>query len=306
MYAVYHGQEGIKCIAKKIHSLANTLHEGIEKLGLTQLNTSYFDTLKVTVTNAEKLKFIARVGAGLESIDIAFAEENDIYLIAAPEGNRNAVGEHALGMLLSLFNNLNKGDLEIRNGIWDREGNRGIELEGKTVGIIGFGNNGQAFARKLRGFDVTILVYDKYKSNFENDTIVEVEMNSIFEKADIISFHIPQNEETLFLMNDDYLSKFKKNIYLINLARGKIVKTSSLVNGLKTGKIKGACLDVLEFEKSSFENLFNDKTNLPKAFDYILNSEKTILSPHVGGWTTESYFKLSNVLADKIIKSVTK
>lgn len=263
----------------------------------------------VFLSKATQLEFIARSGAGMENIDIPYCESKQIFLHNAPEGNRNAVGEHALGMLLSLFNNLNKGDQEVRQGIWDREGNRGIELDGKTVGIIGFGNNGQAFAKKLRGFDVDVLVYDKYKSNFGNSNISEVTMTEIFERADVISFHIPQNEETMFLVNDTYLSQFKKDIYVINLSRGKIIKTSSLVTNLKSGKVKGACLDVLEFEKSSFENIFSDKENLPKAFNYILNSPQTILSPHVGGWTTESYYKLSNVLADKILnqeKHVTK
>lgn len=253
------------------------------------------------LSKATQLEFIARSGAGMENIDIPYCESKQISLHNAPEGNRNAVGEHALGMLLSLFNNLNKGDQEVRQGIWDREGNRGIELDGKTIGIIGFGNNGQAFAKKLRGFDVDVLVYDKYKSNFGNGHISEVTMTEIFERADVISFHIPQNKETIYLVNDAYLSQFKKDIYVINLSRGKIVKTSSLVASLKSGKVKGACLDVLEFEKSSFENIFSDKENLPKEFNFILNSTKTILSPHVGGWTTESYFKLSNVLANKIL-----
>lgn len=253
------------------------------------------------LSKANKLEFIARSGAGMENIAIEYCKTRNITLHNAPEGNRNAVGEHALGMLLSLFNNLNKGDNEIRNGIWNREGNRGVELDGKTVGIIGFGNNGKAFAKKLRGFDVDVLIYDKYKSNFEDETVSETSMDIIFKEADVISFHIPQNEETLFLVDDEFLSKFKKNIYLINLSRGKIVKTSSLVNGIKNGKIKGACLDVLEFEKSSFENIFSDKSNLPDAFNFILNSKQTLLSPHVGGWTAESYFKLSNVLANKIL-----
>jgi len=263
---------------------------------------SRFAMDELFLNKATNLEFIARSGAGMENIDINYCKTKNIILHNAPEGNRNAVGEHALGMLLSLFNNLNKGDKEIRSGIWDREGNRGIELDGKTVGIIGYGNNGQAFAKKLRGFDVKVLAYDKYKSNFCDDYIEEVEMDSIFKNADVISFHIPQNKETLFLVNDNYLSNFKKPIYIINLSRGKIIKTESLVYYIKNGKVKGACLDVLEFEKSSFENIFNNETNLPKAFSYILNSTKTLLSPHVGGWTTESYFKLSNVLADKIIK----
>lgn len=253
------------------------------------------------LSKATKIEFIARSGAGMENIDLDYCKAQDIKLFNAPEGNRNAVGEHALAMLLSLFNNLNQGDQEIRNGIWEREGNRGVELDGKTIGIIGFGNNGQAFAKKLKGFDVNVLVYDKYKSNFVNDSISEVSMAVIFKEADIISLHIPQDEDTLFLVNEAFLSKFNKNIYLINLSRGKIVKTLSLVKGIKSGKVKGACLDVLEFEKSSFENIFSDKLNLPDEFNFILNSKKTLLSPHVGGWTKESYFKLSDVLADKIL-----
>jgi len=266
---------------------------------------SRFAMDKDFLNKATQLEFIARSGAGMENIDIPYCESRNIKLYNAPEGNRNAVGEHALGMLLSLFNNLNKGDQEVRQGVWNREGNRGIELDGKTIGVIGFGNNGQAFAKKLRGFDVEVLVYDKYTSNFDNNFITEVTMDTIFEKADIISFHIPQNKETLFLVDDNYLSKFKKDIYIINLSRGKIIKTVSLVKGLEHGNVKGVCLDVLEFEKTSFENIFSDKTNLPEAFNYILNSNKTILSPHVGGWTKESYFKLSNVLADKILNPKT-
>ena len=247
-----------------------------------------------------KLKFIARSGAGMENIDVEYCENHNISCFNAPEGNRNAVGEHALGMILSLFNNLNKGDKEIRKGTWDREGNRGIELDGKTVGLIGYGNNGQAFAKKLRGFDVNILAYDKYKSGFSEYNSTESSLEEIKKKCDILSFHIPQNEETLFMFDEEFLNSLEKNIYLINLSRGKIVKSSTLVNGLKSGKILGACLDVLEYEKSSFENMFSD-TNISEDFKFILNSSKTLLSPHVGGWTKESYYKLSNILADKIL-----
>lgn len=255
------------------------------------------------LSNAPQLQFIARSGAGMENIDIPYCEKQNISLFNAPEGNRNAVGEHALGMLLSLFNHLNKGDREIRNGKWDREGNRGVELDGKTVGLIGFGNNGQAFAKKLRGFDCEVLAYDKYTSNFGNEFVQECEMNEIFEKSDVLSFHIPQNEETLFLANETFINQFKKAFYLINLSRGKIVKSSALVEALKSGKILGACLDVLEFEKASFEHIFQEE--IPADFNYLLESDKTILSPHVGGWTIESYFKLSNVLADKILNKFT-
>lgn len=250
--------------------------------------------------NAPNLKFIARSGAGMENIDESYCAENDIQLFNAPEGNRNAVGEHVLGMLLALFNQLVKSDSEVRKGIWDREGNRGIELDGKTVGIIGYGNNGGAFAKKLRGFDVKVLAYDKYKSGFGNQFIQESSLEDIFNNADAVSFHIPQNEETLFMANDQFFSNFKKNIYLINLSRGKIVQTSALVKALKNGKVLGACLDVLEYEKSSFESFFEQE--IPEDFKYILESDKTILSPHVGGWTHESYYKLSDALADKILK----
>ncbi len=249
--------------------------------------------------HAPNLKFIARSGAGMENIDEAYCSERNIQLFNAPEGNRNAVSEHALGMLLALFNKLVKSDNEVRSGKWDREGNRGVELDGKTVGIIGYGNNGSAFAKKLRGFDVTVLAYDKYKTGFGNQFIHESSLEDLFTNADIVSFHIPQNEETLFMANDEFFSNFKKNVYLINLSRGKIVQTSALVKALKSGSILGACLDVLEYEKSSFESFFEEE--IPSDFKYILESEKTLLSPHVGGWTHESYYKLSDVLADKVL-----
>lgn len=247
---------------------------------------------------APQLKFIARSGAGMENIDEAYCAERKITLFNAPEGNRTAVGEHALAMILALFNQLKKGDAEVRNGIWDREGNRGVELTGKTVGIIGFGNNGSAFAKILRGFDCTILAYDKYKSGFGNEFVTEASLEDIYNQAEVISFHIPQNEETIFWADDTFFEAVKNPFYLINLSRGKIVKTSALVKAIEAGKVKGAVLDVLEFESSSFENNFGDE--IPEDFQYLINSDKVLLSPHVGGWTQESYFKLSNVLADKI------
>ena len=250
--------------------------------------------------NAPQLKFIARSGAGMENIDEEYCAKRGITLLNAPEGNRNAVAEHALGMLLALFNKLISADADVRKGNWNREAHRGIELDGKTVGIIGFGNNGSAFSSKLRGFDVNLLAYDKYKRGFGNQFIKESSLEEIYENADVVSFHIPQNEETLFMANNTFFSKFKKPIYLINLSRGKIVQTSALVKALKNEKVLGACLDVLEYEKSSFESFFEQE--FPGDFNYILTSDKTILSPHVGGWTDESYFKLSDVLADKILE----
>lgn len=247
---------------------------------------------------APSLKFIARSGAGMENIDEQYCQEKGIQLFNAPEGNRVAVAEHALGMLLALFNQLKKGDSEVRKGIWDRDGNRGIELTGKTVGIIGFGNNGSAFAKVLKGFDCTVLAYDKYKTGFGTNEVVESSLKDIYQNAEIISFHIPQNTETIGWCDDSFFEQVKNPFYLINLSRGKIVKTHALVKAIDSKKVKGAALDVLEYEKSSFENLFDGET--PSDFRYLIHSEKVLLSPHVGGWTHESYYKLSSVLADKI------
>lgn len=249
--------------------------------------------------NASHLKFIARSGAGMENIDVPYCEKRGIILYNAPEGNRNAVAEQALGMLLSLMNKLHTADKEIRSGIWDREGNRGIELDGKTIGIIGYGNNGREFAKRLRGFDVNVLAYDKYTQSFGNDFVKECTLEAIYDQADVISFHIPQNKETIHFANNEFFKSLVKPIFLLNLSRGKIVDTSALVQAIESGKVLGAGLDVLEYEKASFESFFEQE--LPVPFRYLLNSPKVILSPHVGGWTTESYFKLSNVLADKIL-----
>jgi D-3-phosphoglycerate dehydrogenase len=249
---------------------------------------------------APQLKFIARSGAGMENIDVNYCTQRNIQLFNAPEGNRNAVGEHALGMLLALLNQLVTADAEVRAGKWDREGNRGIELDGKNVGIIGYGNNGEAFAKKLRGFDVQILAYDKYKSNFGNDFVKESSLEELYANADVLSFHIPQNEETLFWANELFFESIQKPFFLLNLSRGKIVETKALLKAIENGKVLGAGLDVLEFEKASFENFFDG--NMPEVFQQLLASKKVILSPHVGGWTNESYFKLSDVLADKILQ----
>ena len=263
---------------------------------------SRFPMNETFLEHATKLKFIARSGAGMENVDIPYCTERGITLYNSPEGNRNAVAEHALGMLLSLMNKLNSADQEVRSGKWDREGNRGIELDGKTVGIIGYGNNGKAFAKKLRGFDVNVLAYDKYKQSYGSDFVKECTLDAILDQADVISFHIPQNQETMFFANDAFFSKIVKPIFLLNLSRGKIVETEALVKAIENGKVLGAGLDVLEYEKTSFESFFEQE--LPIPFQYLLNSPKVILTPHVGGWTNESYFKLSNVLADKILGDI--
>jgi D-3-phosphoglycerate dehydrogenase len=257
---------------------------------------------KEIIDKATNLKFIARAGAGLENIDVIYAQSKGILCLHAPEGNRDAVGEHALGMLLSLFNNLCKANKEVREGKWIREGNRGVELMGKTVGIIGYGNMGSAFADRLKGFGVTVLVYDKYKKNFGTDFIIETSMKEIFEKADVISIHTPLTDETHYLIDDVFINNFKKNIYIINTARGKCLNTADLVKNIKSGKILGACLDVLEYEVVSFENL--DVANLPEPFQYLIKSDKVMLSSHIGGWTIESNEKIARVLAEKIEKVV--
>ena len=246
----------------------------------------------------KNLKFIGRVGAGLENIDCNYTKNNGITLISAPEGNRNAVGEHTLGMLLSLFNKLNKANGEVKKGQWLREENRGVELDGKTIGLIGYGNMGKSFAKKLRGFDVEVLCYD-LKAAVSDNCCKQVSLRELQEKVDVLSLHTPQTELTKNMLNTNFIESFKKNFWLLNTARGTSVVTKDLVIALKSGKILGAGLDVLEYEKTSFENLFtNDK--IPKAFQYLINSNKVLLSPHVAGWTVESEEKLAQTIVDKI------
>lgn len=258
---------------------------------------SRFTIDKQFLDKATNLKFIGRVGAGLENIDCDYAESKRVYLISAPEGNRNAVGEHALGMLLSLFNKLNKADKEVRQGKWLREDNRGIELDGKTVGLIGYGNMGKAFAKKLKGFDVHVLCYD-IKLNIGDENARQVSLKELQEKADVLSLHTPQTLLTTNMVNEAFISQFKKSFWLINTARGKNVVTSDLVEALKSGKILGAGLDVLEYEKASFENLFSSE--MPQAFEYLIQAENVLLTPHVAGWTIESKEKLAQTIVDKI------
>ncbi len=241
------------------------------------------------------LKFIGRVGAGMENIDTNFADKNGIICINAPEGNRNAVGEHAVGMILSLFNNLIIADSQVRKGNWIREDNRGYELEGKIVGIIGYGNTGGAFAKKLVGFDVEVIAYDKYKRNISDDYVTEATMQELFERSDIVSLHIPLTDETEYLVNNEFINEFKKNIYLINTSRGKVLNTKHLVKSLKAGKVLGACLDVLEYEDISFENV-----ELPDDFNSLVSMQNVTLSPHIAGWTHESNYKMAVVIADKV------
>ena len=259
---------------------------------------SRFKIDRTFLDKAKNLQFIARVGAGLESIDCEYAISKGIHLIAAPEGNRNAVGEHALGMVLSLMNKLNRADRLVREGKWIREGNRGFELEHKTIGIIGYGNMGKSFAKKLQGFDVNVLCYD-IQENVGDQNATQVSLKEIQEKADVLSIHIPWTPETDKMVNAEFIYSFAKPFWFINTSRGKNVITADLVDALKTGKILGAALDVLEYEKLSFENLFID-TEKPDAFSYLLEAENVLLTPHIAGWTYESHEKLAQTIVDKI------
>ena len=273
-------------IIAKIH-----LYDGLIIRSRFSIDASFLE-------KGKNLKFIGRVGAGLENIDCSYTKNNGITLIAAPEGNRNAVGEHALGMLLSLFNKLNKANGEIKKGQWLREENRGVELDGKTIGLIGYGNMGKSFAKKLRGFDVEALCYD-LKTAVSDDCCKQVSLRELQQKVDVLSLHTPQTELTKNMVNTNFIESFKKNFWLLNTARGTSVVTKDLVIALKSGKILGAGLDVLEYEKTSFENLFTND-NIPKAFQYLINSNKVLLSPHVAGWTVESEKKLAQTIVDKI------
>ena len=261
---------------------------------------SRFKIDKTFLNKAANLQFIARVGAGLESIDCDYAIAKGIHLIAAPEGNRNAVGEHTLGMLLSLMNKLHRADKLVREGKWIREGNRGYELENKTVGIIGYGNMGKSFAKKLRGFDVEVMCYD-IQQNVGDENATQVSLEELQEKADVLSLHIPWTPATDKMVNANFITSFLKPFWFLNTSRGNNVVTADVVTALKSGKILGAGLDVLEYEKLSFENLFIN-SDKPDAFQYLLDSENVLLTPHIAGWTFESHEKLAQTIVDKIIR----
>lgn len=275
-----------EAIESQIHN-----YEGLIIRSRFRIDAAFLD-------KATNLKFIGRVGAGLENIDTEYAETKGIHLIAAPEGNQNAVGEHALGMLLALFNKLHTADREVRDGKWQREANRGLELDGKTVGIIGYGHMGKAFAKKLRGFEVEVLCYD-LKPNVGDENAKQVSLETLQHKTQILSLHVPHTELTFQMVNTDFISHFKHPFWLLNTARGSCVVTEDLVAALESKRILGAGLDVLEYEKSSFETLFS-KTP-PPALDYLLKADNVMLSPHVAGWTIESHQKLAQTILDKIV-----
>lgn len=246
--------------------------------------------------NAKNLKFIARVGAGMENINIAEAQKLGISLINSPEGNRDSVAEHVLGMLLILMNRLFIASQEVKNGIWKREENRGDELLGKTFGIIGYGNMGKAVAKRLSGFGCRVIFHD-ILPDLGDEYATQVSLEDLQKEADIVSLHIPITEKTHYLINEDFISKMHKDFYFVNTARGRNVETSSLVQAIKTGKVKGAALDVLEYEKSSFEHLEEENEDL----NFLLHSDKAIITPHIAGWTMQSKEKLAQFIVDKII-----
>tara|TARA_Y100000782_G_scaffold115604_1_gene161424 strand:+ start:29754 stop:30713 length:960 start_codon:yes stop_codon:yes gene_type:complete len=260
---------------------------------------SKFKLTKEVFDCATNLKFIARSGSGLENIDLNEAEKRGVKVFNSPEGNRDAVAEHALGMLLALFNHFLRGDAEVRKGIWQREANRGVELKEKTVGIIGYGVMGKAFAQRLKGFGCKVIAYDKYKTNYSDEFAKEVSLQHLLRYSDVVSLHLPLTEETNMMVNSGFLQAFDKPFYLINTSRGPILKTEALVQALENGKVLGASLDVLEYESTSFMEL--SESQLPETFRKLVQFENVILSPHVAGWTVESYEKLSTFLADKIL-----
>jgi D-3-phosphoglycerate dehydrogenase len=247
--------------------------------------------------NAMKgLRCIARVGAGMENIDAEYAATLGIACVNAPEGNRQAVAEQALGMLLILMNHLRRADTEVRNGIWRREENRGFEVEGKTIAIVGLGNNGSAFAKVLRGFDAQVIAYDPYKTAHPDQAATLVSMERVWSEADIVSLHVPLTEETRYLVNSEWLERFTKPIWLLNLARGKCLRIADLVRALDSGKVRGAALDVHEYESVSFEK---NEAQAPEWIE-LVKRENVVLSPHIGGWTHESNKKMAQILIQKI------
>jgi D-3-phosphoglycerate dehydrogenase len=288
--AGFHNEEDFTSSKEEIEAKIQNYH-GIVIRSRFKIDSTFID-------KATQLQFIARVGAGLESIDCDYATSKGIHLIAAPEGNKNAVGEHALGMLLSLMNKLNRAERMVREGKWIREGNRGFELENKTVGIIGYGNMGKSFAKKLQGFDVNVLCYD-IQENVGDQYATQVSLEELKAEADVLSLHIPWTPDTDGMVNAMFINSFTKPFWFINTSRGKNVVTDDVVEALKTGKILGAALDVLEYEKLSFDNLFLD-IEKPEAFLYLLKAENVLLTPHIAGWTHESHEKLAQIIVDKI------
>lgn len=280
----------------------DSLPEVLAKIGAYDglILRSKFKIDKTFILHAKNLKFIGRVGAGIENIDVQAVKNRNIYLINAPEGNRNAVGEHCVGMLLGLMNNLKAGHESIQAGQWDRDGHRGWELSGRTIGIIGYGNTGKSFAQRVSGFDVSTLCYD-ILDNVGDENALQVSMEELMTKSEVISIHTPHTPITRGIIDYKFIEEMNHSFWLLNTARGSAVVTEDLVTGLQSGKIMGAGLDVLEYETRSFSSIFNDD-KLPLALEYLIQAKNVILSPHVGGWTRESQIKLATTIVEKIKK----
>ncbi|MCF8244789.1 MAG: hydroxyacid dehydrogenase [Saprospiraceae bacterium] len=260
---------------------------------------SRFSIDKSFLEKASSLQFLAREGVGVEHIDVDFAESSGIKVLISPEGSRDTVAEHALGLLLCLMNNLSRADRQVRSGQWVREANRAVELKGKTVGILGYGNMGSAFSQRLQGFGVRVLAYDKFKTGYGDDSAEESSLEALFQEADVLSAHIPYDADNHHFINGAFLNSFRKNIYIVNTARGLILNTADLVETLKSGKVRGAALDVLEYEETSFDKFRLEQ--LPPDFDYLTHAGNVVLSPHIAGWSFESKEKHARVLAEKIL-----
>jgi len=286
-------------------NIAFDYHPTINKEETVQIISQYtglvirskFKVDAAFIDAAPQLTFIARGGAGMDNIDERYALEKGITLLNAPEGNRDAVGEHMVGMLLGLMNNLNRGNIEVKSGLWRREENRGLELGSRTVALIGYGNNGQAMARKLSGFGVTVIAYDKYKTGFSDAYATEVSMEEVVKRADVLSLHIPLTQETRAMVDDEYLLHFRKPIFFLNGARGEIVHIPAILKALDEERVLGAAFDVLPVEK--FPALTQQPWFIP-----LIKHEKVVLSPHVAGWSVESYFKIADVLVGKVIRFI--
>lgn len=289
---------GMECIWLTTGSLKEIEAQLHEAFGIVIRSRFVLD--EPVLSLCPQLRFIARSGSGLENIDVKAAEKMGIQVFNSPEGNRTAVAEHAIGMMLMLLNNLCRADRQVRNGKWIREGNRGGEIEGRCIGIIGFGNTGSAFASRIAAFGCRVLAYDKYKEGFGNKAVIECGLEDIYKEADVVSLHLPLTAETSYWLNAERISQFKKPFLLVNTSRGPVVNTNELAEAMRKGLITGACLDVIEYEEQSFEVLgFGEK--MPASMQFLAASDKVVLTPHIAGWTRESYFKLSYVLADKIL-----
>lgn len=286
----YHPEYNRDDIIKNIH-----LYDGIIVRSKIKIDKQIIDL-------ASKLKFIARSGAGMDSIDVEYAKQKNIHCLNSPEGNRDAVGEHTLGLLLALFNKITISDQQVRQGLWLREANRGLEIKGKTIGIIGYGNMGGEFAKRLYGFECRVLAYDKYKTNYANQYAEQASLEELKKECDVLSLHVPLTDETKYMVDKEFINSFQKPFFLLNTSRGKVVNLSDLICALENKKVLGAGLDVLEYENFSNEMSFDNKAK--EELNKLFAIKNTVLTPHVAGWTKESYYKLSYFLAKKIITCV--